>query len=313
MRLVTFRHGHETGRLGAVVGDDVVDLNAGCARMLNARGLRRFEEAARAVAPADMIGFLDGGQESLAAAAETLDFVSRLERSEREGVGLCFPIDRVTLQAPVPRPRKLVLLGLNYRDHAEETGMKLPEVPTLFSKYPSSVIGPGETILVPKVSSMIDYEAEMAFVIGRAGKNVPRERAMEHVAGYTILNDVTCRDYQARTGQWMIGKTFDSFAPMGPYLVLKDEVPDPHDLEVALDLNGRRMQHSSTRHLIFTVPEIIAYISQVFTIEPGDVVSTGTPSGVGFARKPPVFLKPGDRVRIEIERLGVLENPVGGE
>ena len=150
---------------------------------------------------------------------------------------------------------------------------------------------------------MIDYEAEYAFVIGRAGRDIAPERAMEYVAGYTIVNDVSCRDYQMQTGQWMIGKTFDTFAPMGPYLVTRDEIADPHNLEISLYLNGQRMQHSNTRNLIFKTSYLIAILSQVFTFEAGDVVSTGTPAGVGYARKPPVFMRPGDRVRIEIEGL----------
>jgi acylpyruvate hydrolase len=172
------------------------------------------------------------------------------------------------------------------------------------------VIGPGDAIKIPKVSAMIDYEAEYAFVIGRAGRDITPDRAMDYVAGYTIVNDVSCRDYQMKTGQWMIGKTFDTFAPMGPYLVTRDEVADPHNLEISLQLNGQRMQHSNTRNLIFKTEHLIAFLSQVFTFEPGDVVSTGTPAGVGYARKPPVFMKAGDRVRIEVEGLGALENPV---
>jgi len=224
--------------------------------------------------------------------------------------GAVAPLSSLAVHAPVPRPPKLILVGLNYRDHAEEAGFKIPEVPTIFSKYANCVIGPGDAIKIPKVSYMIDYEAEYAFVIGRAGRDIPPERAMEYVAGYTIVNDVSCRDYQMKTGQWMIGKTFDTFAPMGPYLVTRDEIADPHKLEISLYLNGQRMQHSNTSNLIFKTGYLVAYLSQVFTFEPGDVISTGTPAGVGYTRKPPVFMKPGDLVRIEIEGLGTLENPI---
>ncbi len=177
--------------------------------------------------------------------------VARLGADGARERGFARPAESVRLRAPVPRPPKFILVGLNYRDHAEEAGMKIPEVPTFFSKYANCVIGPGDAIKIPKVSAMIDYEAEYAFVIGRAGRDIAPERAMEYVAGYTIVNDVSCRDYQMKTGQWMIGKTFDTFAPMGPYLVTREEIADPHNLEISLYLNGQRMQHSNTRNLIF--------------------------------------------------------------
>jgi acylpyruvate hydrolase len=257
-----------------------------------------------------MLAFLDAGDRAMNAASDALKLIARLGADGARERGLARPTESVRLRAPVPRPTKLILVGLNYRDHAEEAGMKIPEVPTIFSKYANSVIGPGDAIKIPKVSAMIDYEAEYAFVIGRAGRDIPPARAMDYVAGYTIVNDVSCRDYQMKTGQWMIGKTFDTFAPMGPYLVTRDEIADPHNLEISLNLNGQRMQHSNTRNLIFKTEYLIAFLSQVFTFEPGDVVSTGTPAGVGYARKPPVFMKAGDRVRIEVEGLGALENPV---
>ena len=309
MRLVTFLRLGEP-RLGAVAGEQVIDLNAAYQHMQESAGTPRARELATAVLPPDMVGFLAGGDQALAAAREAVERMTSVDRAALADKGIVYPLQAVTLKAPVPRPTKLILVGLNYRDHAEEAKMKIPEEPTLFSKYALSVIGPGEAIRIPKVSDKIDYEGEFAFVIGKGGKDIPRERALDYVAGYTIVHDVSCRDYQMRTGQWMIGKTFDTFAPMGPYLVLKDEIPDPHTLDLTLRLNGVVMQHSNTRNLIFNVYDLIAYMSQVFTLEPGDVVSTGTPAGVGFARKPPVFLKPGDTVRIEIAGLGALENPV---
>jgi len=224
-----------------------------------------------------------------------------------------FPLAQVRLMAPVPRPGKLLCIGLNYRDHAEETRMQIPGVPTVFVKLPTAVIGPEEPIVLPKASTRPDYEAEFAFVIGRGGRHIPREAWREHVFGYTILNDVSARDVQMATTQWTMGKGFDTFAPMGPYLVTADEIPDPHALDIRLKLNGAVMQSSNTRNLIFGVPELVEFLSSVCTLEPGDVVSTGTPGGVGFARKPPVYLKPDDRVEIEVEGLGVLGNPVAGE
>lgn len=309
MRLVTFLRLGDP-RLGAVVDERVIDLNAAYRHFQKGAHTLRAQELAAAILPPDMLGFLEGGNPALMAAREVLQQVVNADSTALADKGILYPLKSVTLKAPVPRPTKLILVGLNYRDHADEAKMKIPEVPTLFSKYASSIIGPGETIRVPTVSDKIDYEGEFAFVIGKRGKNISKDRALDYVAGYTIMNDVSCRDYQMKTTQWMVGKTFDTFAPMGPCLVLKDEIPDPHSLDLTLQLNGQVMQHSNTRNLIFNVPDLIAYMSQVFTLEPGDVISTGTPSGVGFARKPPVLLKPGDTVRIEISGLGILENPV---
>jgi len=222
--------------------------------------------------------------------------------------GPSYALGSVTLLAPIPRPPKLICIGLNYRDHAAETKMEIPKVPTIFSKFSNVVIGPDEPILIP--SDRTDYEAEFAFVIGPGGRHIPASRAMDHVFGYTILNDVSERRYQMATSQWMIGKTFDTFAPMGPWLVTKDEIPDPHALDIQLEISGERLQDSNTRELIFRIPELIEHLSSVVTLEPGDVVSTGTPAGVGFARKPPRFLQVGDEVVIRIEKIGELRNTV---
>ncbi len=309
MRLVTFLRLGEP-RLGAVVEDQVIDLNAAYQLMQERTGKQRVKEIAAAVLPADMVGFLSAGDDALKAASTTINYVTNADKGAFLGQGIVYGLKAVTLKAPVPRPPKLILVGLNYRDHAEEAKMKIPEEPTIFSKYPSVVIGPGDGIRMPKVSTQIDFEGEFAFVIGKRGKDIPKDKALDYVAGYTIVHDVSCRDYQMRTGQWMVGKTFDTFAPMGPYLVMKDEIPDPHTLNLTTRVNGVVMQSSNTKHLIFNTFDLITYISQVFTLEPGDVVSTGTPAGVGFARNPQVFLKPGDVVRIDIEGLGALENPI---
>src|SRR6202167_6609791 len=223
------------------------------------------------------------------------------------------PIDlaEVTLLAPIPRPPKFICVGLNYRDHAAEAKMELPQVPTIFNKFTNVVIGPGATIVLPRVSAKPDYEAELAFVIGRGGRYIPAARAMEHVFGYTIVNDVSARDFQNATSQCLMGKTFDTFAPMGPWIVTADEIADPHALDISLQIGNETLQHSNTRELIFKIPELIEHLSTVVTLEPGDVVSTGTPAGVGFARKPPRYLQPGDEVVVSIEGLGELRNPVG--
>lgn len=227
--------------------------------------------------------------------------------------GPAYELEAVTVLAPVPRPPKLICVGLNYRDHVAESRMEIPKVPTIFNKFSNVVIGPGEPIVLPKASQQPDYEAEFAFVIGRGGRHIPASRAMEHVFGYTIVNDVSARDFQMATSQWLMGKTFDTFAPMGPWLVTADEIQNPHELDISLEISGERLQNSNTRELIFKIPELIEFVSSVVTLEPGDVVSTGTPSGVGFARKPPRYLKTGDVVVIRVEGIGELRNPVVAE
>jgi 2-keto-4-pentenoate hydratase/2-oxohepta-3-ene-1,7-dioic acid hydratase in catechol pathway len=222
-------------------------------------------------------------------------------------------LSAVRLRAPIPRPPKVICVGLNFADHAAESGLPIPKVPTIFSKFSTAVIGPGEAIVLPRSSSQPDYEAELAFVIAKGGRHIPATRWEEHVFGYTNFNDVSARDYQMATTQWLMGKTFDTFAPMGPWLVTADEIGDPHALDIACEINGEVLQHSNTRQFIFRIPELIAFLSSVFTLEPGDVVSTGTPPGVGFARKPPRFLKPGDEVVVRIQGLGELRNPVVAE
>lgn len=221
------------------------------------------------------------------------------------------PINEVNLLAPIPHPTKIIAIGLNYRDHAEETGQQLPEAPILFSKPPTATIGHGANIIIPDGSSQVDYEVELGVVIGKSGRNIPVDIALDHVGGYTVFNDVSARDFQFRDGQWFRGKSFDTFAPMGPCLTLPDQIQDPQDLRMQLHLNGKTRQDSSTANMVFSVAELITEISQVMTLEPGDVIATGTPSGVGFKVKPkPVFLQPGDIVEAEIDGIGILRNPV---
>jgi acylpyruvate hydrolase len=217
------------------------------------------------------------------------------------------PVEGVDLLPPIERPGKIICIGLNYREHAEEAGLEAPETPTFFAKFANSLVRPGGTAKLPDWSAKVDYEAEVAFVIGDRAKDVPEENAMEHVAGYTLLNDLSARDYQFKTPQWMPGKVFDGAAPCGPALVTPDEA-GPHDaIEIELTLNGERMQKSSTADLIHSVPALVAYLSQLMTLEPGDLISTGTPAGVGSRRDPKVWLKPGDEVVISSPQLGVLE------
>jgi len=262
-----------------------------------------------------VIGLRGAGFERLidviAGGADAIDRVARWIDSPPGGEDL--DAAGVTWAAPIPRPPKIICIGLNYRDHAEEARMAIPEVPTVFAKFPTAVIGHGQPIVLPRNSRKPDYEAEFAIVIGAGGRHIPEERWRDHVFGYTILNDVSARDFQMATSQWMIGKTFDTFAPIGPAIVTADEIADPHKLAISLTLSGDLMQDSNTGNLIFGVGKLVSFLSSVFTLEPGDIIATGTPAGVGFARKPPRFLKPGDVVTVRIEGIGELTNPVVAE
>ena len=216
----------------------------------------------------------------------------------------------IRMLPPIPDPPKIVCLGLNYRDHALESGAPIPKDPVLFSKYTTALIGHEAPIVLPPVSNEVDYEAELVVVVGKGGRHLKAETAMSHVAGYTVGHDVSARDWQLKKDQkqWMVGKTFDTFAPTGPVLVTADEIPDPHKLQVQLRLNGTTLQNSNTKEFIFGVPHLLWYLSQCVTLEPGDLIFTGTPPGVGIARNPPVLLKPGDVAEVEIEKIGVLKN-----
>jgi 2-keto-4-pentenoate hydratase/2-oxohepta-3-ene-1,7-dioic acid hydratase in catechol pathway len=233
--------------------------------------------------------------------------LSQIEPVAGEGV----PVDNVDLLPPITRPEKIVCIGLNYRAHAEEQGAEPPEVPTFFAKFANALAPPGATVALPARSRKVDYEAEVAFVIGDRCKDVLEERALEHVAGYMLFNDLSARDLQFKTPQWMPGKTFDGAAPCGPALVTPDEA-GPHDaIEIELRLNGELMQQGSTADLVHSVPALVAYLSSLMTLEPGDVVATGTPAGVGSLRDPKVWLGPGDEIAISSRQLGLLETRIG--
>jgi len=282
MRYVTFAGATSPPEPGILAGQQVISLAA--------TGLR------------SVLDIIAGGDR---AAAKVREYLAAAPTAT--------PLGSVRLMAPIPRPPKVICVGLNYRDHAEESKMAIPKVPTIFCKFPTAVIGAGEPIMLPKNSAEPDYEAEFAFVVGKGGRHISPERWQEHIFGYTNFNDVSARDFQMATTQWMMGKTFDTFAPMGPAIVTTDEAGDPHALDISLTINGETLQSSNTRNLIFRIPDLIAHLSSVFTLEPGDVVSTGTPAGVGFARKPPRFLKPGDDVAVRIQNLGELRNPCVAE
>ncbi|WP_321472043.1 fumarylacetoacetate hydrolase family protein [uncultured Paludibaculum sp.] len=284
MRLVTYMSPGEVARAGVVVGEQVFSLQP--------------------LGFGDVLSVIAGG----AAARTAIDrYLASLPANSGK------PLNNVVLLAPVPRPPKFICVGLNYRDHAAESKMEIPSVPTIFSKFSNCVTGPGAPIILPANSTKPDYEAEFAFVIGVGGRHIPADRWRDHVYGYMCVNDVSARDFQMATSQWLMGKTFDSFAPTGPWLTTADEIEDPHNLDIRMEINGETLQSSNTSNLIFNIPQLIEYLSSVFTLEPGDVVTTGTPAGVGFGHKPPRWLKAGDETVVTVQGLGSLRNPVVAE
>ncbi len=315
MRLVTYRREGQS-RSGALMDELIIDLS----RAYHAAKKHSGNEDELAIAalriPADLIDLLRGGETSLRAAQQALDFVrSQLKGNDRalKQQGIVYALESVALLQPVLHPGKVIYLGLNYRDHAKEAGMAIPEYPVLFHKVAGSLTGHNQPIVVPRSSSKIDFEGELAIITGRRGKYIAENEALSYIAGYTIGNDVSARDLQFRTSQWTTGKMLDTFGPLGPALVTRDEVPDPNALRIKTILNGQVMQDGNTADMIFRVPFIVSYISQIVTLEPGDVILTGTPAGIGNTRTPPVFMKPGDTVSVEIDRLGVLTNPLVAE
>jgi 2-keto-4-pentenoate hydratase/2-oxohepta-3-ene-1,7-dioic acid hydratase in catechol pathway len=302
MRLLTFQQ-KGTGHAGIVAGDYAVDMATAAVEM----GVPLLSQFG------DMLTFLRDGASAIEGARRLLATVEReiaVARTDNLVTrGLLYSLDGVKLMAPVPNPSKVIAIGLNYRDHAREQGAPIPERPIIFAKFPTSVIGPGDAITWdPALTQQVDYEAELAVVIGQMARNVSEEDALSVVAGYTCGNDVSARDLQFGDHQWVRGKSLDTFCPLGPVLVTPDEIPDPQALAIRAVLNGNVMQDSRTSEMIFGVRELIAFASRAFTLLPGDVILTGTPHGVGVFRKPPLFLKDGDRIAIEIEKIGRLEN-----
>ena len=297
MKLVRFSTNGREPRLGAIQGDRIADLQASLAATLTRRGVLRAGEIASALVPASTRAFLEGGAAAEDAIAGIKEWVT-------------VPAASARLHAPINDPGKFICIGLNYRDHAEEANQPIPKEPPIFAKWSNAIIDPGEPILKPRGSQQLDWEVELGVVIGRTARFVPREKALDYVAGYTIINDVSARDFQFIGSQWMAGKIPESFAPVGPYIADHSEVPDPHVLELRLWVNGKQMQSGNTKTFIFDVRYLVSYLSNLMTLSPGDLIATGTPPGVGFARKPPVFLQPGDTCRLEITGLGQIENPV---
>ena len=280
MKLATFTYQGAT-RIGIVNGEAILDLTAEAPEL-----------------PREMVAFLEAGGSALERA--------RKAASSADGI----PLGQVKLEAPIRRPPEFLAIGLNYADHIAESGMKKPEFPLFFNKQSSCVTGPYDPIHRPRVSTQLDYEGELGFVIGQRCKNVPRDRAHEVIAGFIVVDDVSVRDWQFKAQTMTLGKSFDTHGPIGPWIVTPDEVGDPHALDLKTWVNGELRQNSNTRHLVFDCYAQVETLSTVFTLEPGTIVSTGTPGGVAFAMKPPRFLKAGDLVRIEIERVGAIENRV---
>ncbi len=278
MKLVTFSY-KQKSLIGAVIDDQVVPFDL--------------------KSPLNMMQFLGGGLGMLKQLQEKID-------SGKDRIALA----EVELLAPIPRPGKYFGVGLNYADHITETGLEKPEYPTFFNKQNTCVIGPGQAIHHPRVSEKLDYEGELGIVIGRRCRHVTREQAKNVIAGYLICNDVTVRDWQARSPTWTLGKSFDTHGPIGPWIVTPDEIGDPHNLDIKTWVNADLRQSSNTKHLIFDCCYLVEYLSTVMTLEPGDIIATGTSSGVGVKMNPRGYMKPGDTVRVEIEKIGVLENPV---
>lgn len=309
MRLATYVQAGEE-RFGAVDGDSVIDVNRAAAALARARGHAVPQAAADAAVGTDVLEFLELGVEAVRAAREAVDHVAGLDQAEARSGLLVAPLADVKLLPPVPRPPKIICVARNYAEHAKEAGLEISPIPIVFARFAQTLVAQGDPVVRPAVSEQFDWEGELAIVIGKGGHRISKENAMEHIAGYSIFNDVTVRDYQFRVTQYTSGKNFDASGPFGPYLVLADEVPDPHQLDISVEVNGTVKQTGHTSDMIYDLPTIIEHISEWVTLEPGDVIPTGTPSGVGFKRNPPEFLKAGDTVSVTVEGLGTLTNPV---
>jgi len=283
MKLATFHH-DGSSRVGVVTDAGVVDLSQAAPDL-----------------PATMLALLEAGQPALHAAQRAA------------GSGTPIPLADVRLEAPIARPPKFLGIGLNYADHVREAGLEAPKFPTIFNKQSTCVVGPNDPVHLPRASSALDYEGEFGFVVGRRCRHVSRDDAPDVIAGYTIVNDVSVRDWQLRIPTWTIGKSFDTHGPIGPWIETADEIGDPHQLRLRTFINDELRQDSNTKELIFDCFALVEHLSTAFTLEPGDVIATGTPGGVGIAQKPPALLKAGDVMRIEIEGIGQLENTVVDE
>ena len=293
LKLIRFLHS-DTESYGFLINQDKV------------MDLRSLSEITMVRLPPDLQGLVSLGQEGIRLVEQVVH-----NSSEDDKKRATLQIDDITLLAPISSPPKIICLGLNYRDHAEEIGAKIPEEPIFFMKPRTAIIGPNAPIILPSFVKQLDYEVEMAIVIGKRGKNIPVSAAREYIFGYTAFNDVSARDIQFKDKQWTRGKSFDTFAPIGPCITTANQIKNPNDLRICTRVNGELRQNSSTKNMIFNVYEIVYHLSRVMTLEPCDIIATGTPGGVGVFIKPePKFLSPGDIVEVEVEGVGTLRNPV---
>ncbi len=309
MRLVNYLHGKKS-RIGALIDGSVVDLQAACRSWLQSMEGQKFRTSAGKLIPTDMLAFLTSGESAWEAARASLSHFLEHRDDPTGFPRISIPLQRAKLLAPVPRPGKIICIGLNYPGGPD---IQAPAYPVVFLKAASSVIGSEKPIVLPSISQEVVYEAELAVVIGSKAKNLSKETALSCVAGYTLANDVGARDLERRTSQWTTGKLMDSFCPLGPALVSRDEIPDPGVLPIQTRLNGQIVQAGNTRDMIFSVPDLVSYLSQLTTLEPGDVILTGSPKMMQGRPVSAIPLQPGDRVEVEIGTLGILSNPVGAE
>lgn len=306
MKLVTLQKDKEKS-IGLIKNEQVFDLTA-------INELYGEANQDRLYVPAfltDMKAFIEQSDEALSYTTELVNFYENIGQKGESGYqDVAIPLEKAEILAPLSQPEKIICVGLNYYDHCRETGMEPPTSPVIFSKYANAIIGDKDSIELPVNSNEVDFEAELAVVIGKEAKQISEEEANDYIFGYTILNDISARDLQFADGQWIRGKTADTFAPIGPGIVTREEIKDPHQLDISLTLNGEVMQDSNTSNLIFTIPYIVSFLSQSMTLKPGDIIATGTPPGVGMGREPKVWLKNGDQLSITIEKIGTLSNPV---
>lgn len=308
MKLLHYRK--DSGyRLGLLRGEYIVDLKRGWREYAKKNGLNKE----KACMFEDMISFFNDGRKASAGAEKVGRYADKLIKNNNIHKKFIMKQDGVEIGPPVLHPEKIICIGLNYRDHCEEGGKEIPKSPVVFAKFSTAITGHNGSVVKPPATKKLDFEAELAFVIGKEGRWIARKDWREYVAGFTIVNDISARDIQFSDGQWIRAKSFDTFAPVGPYLVTIDEIKNPHNLDISLTLNGKVMQDSNTKNLIFNVPYLVSFLSKVVTLKPGDIVSTGTPPGVGVFRNPPVLLKHNDVMEATIEKIGTLKNRVINE
>ena len=306
MKLTTFTHAGAS-RLGVLHEEQVIDLTSAFEAY---QQTTQVSDEFIATFPVDMMVYLEGGAKAHQAVSQLFAWVGEAI-SKNKSSEFIYPLSEIQFTPLIEQPSKIICVGLNYADHCREQNFEIPTSILLFSKFPTSITGPGGGISWPEeVSQQVDYEAELGVVIGRTAKDVAPEEAYDYIAGYTVVNDVSARDVQFSDKQWVRGKSFDTFCPIGPYLVTTDEINDPHQLGIRCWVNGELVQDSNTDQMIFKIPEVITFITKTCTLLPGDIICTGTPISVGVSREPQLFLKPGDTVEIEIEKLGRLSNPV---